>query len=105
MTPIRYNAYSSWGTDFTATLAAGATFIQLNDIPADVITLVIPTTGGVSLDVINSNETDKTKYMVIDAPSGFVIPVGGNAAEIMIRRHDQSATPVTVRYMWGKFRR
>ncbi len=104
MNQIRYNAYSSWDCDNVETLAAGATFVPLNAAPCDVVTLLLPSTG-VSLYVKNSNTADATKYVQVDAPSGFVIPVGGDASEISIRRADGSATPVTVRYMYGKYRR
>lgn len=102
---IRYNAYSSWACDLVATLAAGSTFVPLNDQPCDVVTIILNSSGSVKLDIINSCQTDLTKFISIDAPSGFVLPVGGNANEISIRRTDLSATPVTVRYVWGKYRR
>jgi hypothetical protein len=106
-TPIRYNAYSSWRTAIK-TIAAGATFTTLGDFPCDEIVIYNPASG-VSLDVISSSwiagtSADTTQFVTIDAPSGAVIPVGGNANEISVRRTDAGAE-TTVRYIWRKFMR
>lgn len=102
--PTRYNGYQNWSAEITATAASGSGFTALPNIPCDEVVIYNPASG-VALDVKNSNETDATKYVTVDAPAGAVIPVSGTAAEIEVRRHDQSATPVTVRFIWRKFRR
>lgn len=107
-TPIRYNAYSSWRTA-KITTTAGATFTPLGDFPCDEIVIYNPA-AGVSLDVISSSwiagtSADTTQFVTVDAPAGAVIPVGGNAMEIAVRRNDQAATSTTIRYIWRKFQR
>jgi hypothetical protein len=107
-TPIRYNAYSSWRTAII-TIDAGATFTPLGDFPCDEVVLYNPATG-VSLDVIASSwiagtSADTTQFVTIDAPAGAVIPVGGNASEIAVRRTDTASTETTIRYIWRKFNR
>ena len=105
MTDIRYTAVQSWGTDFVTTLAAGTAFINLNDQVADEVTLIIPASGA-KLDVLCAGQLpDTTKFVSVDAPSGFVIPLSGNAQEVMVRRNDLSGAATTVRYTWRKFRR
>lgn len=104
MTPIRYNGYSSWSTETVATLNPGTTWVSLGDFPCDEVVIYNPATG-VSLDVKASCQPDATKYVTVEAPSGATIPVGGNAQEIQVRRTDLSNTPITVRYIWRKFRR
>ncbi len=105
MTPIRYNAYSSWSTEtITTDSSVGATFTPLGDFPCDEVVIYNPSTG-VALDIKSAFQTDATKFVTCEAPSGATIPVGGNAKEITVRRHDTSATPTTVRYIWRKFRR
>lgn len=103
MTPIRYNGYSSWSTETAATPNPGSEWTTLGDFPCDEIVIYNPSTG-VALDIKQSAAAD-AKYVTVEAPSGATIPVGGNAQEIMVRRNDQSNTPITVRYIWRKFRR
>ncbi len=105
MQGIRYNGAQSWGTNFVATSATGSTFVNLNEEIADEVTLVLPSSG-VGLDVLCAGQVQEpTKFVSIDAPSGFVIPLTGNAKEVMVRRTDLSNTPINVRYTWRKFRR
>ena len=105
MTDIRYTAVQSWGTDFVTTLVAGTAFINLNEQVADEVTLVIPASGS-KLDVLCAGQVaTPSKYVSIDAPSGFVIPLSGNAQEVMVRRNDLSGAATVVRYTWRKFRR
>lgn len=108
MLGIRYNGYQDWSTDTVDTLAAGTSFVNLNDQPCDEVTIFIPLSE-VKLDIIGAKQMapsgSQTKFISVDAPSGVTIPVAGNAAEILVRRNDQSATPTTVRYIWRKFRR
>jgi len=108
-TPIRYNAYSSWRTGTVQTSDDGTTFAPLGDFPCDEVVIFIPT-GGEALDIIASSwiagtNADDTQFVTADSPSGTVIPVGGNANEIAVRRTDLDATPATVRYIWRKFMR
>ncbi len=105
---FRYNAYSSWRTGII-TISAGATFTPLGDFPCDEVVLYNPASG-VSLDVIASSwiagtNADTTQFVTVDAPSGAVIPVGGYANEIAVRRNDQASTPTVIRYIWRKFMR
>lgn len=109
MPQYRYNAYSQWATEIVATSDTGTGFVSLPDIPCDEIVIYNPA-AGVSLDIIssqrlNENPPTPTKFVTVDAPAGATIPVGGNAAEIAVRRNDQSVTPITVRFIWRKFRR
>jgi hypothetical protein len=104
MTPIRYNAYQSWSTEIVDTSTSGEVFTPLGDFPCDEVVIYNPSTG-VSLDIKASNQPDDTKFVTIEAPSGATIPVGGLASEIMVRRTNLSDTPVTVHYIWRKFRR
>ena len=104
MNNIRYNAYREWDIATTATSSTGANFVPLLGADsADEVTIILQSSdnGGVALDV-SHNGTD---YAILEAPSGFVIPLGGQTSEIQVRRHDQSNTPFTVRYMWGRYRR
>lgn len=106
--PIRYNAYSSWRTAIV-TITAGATFTPLGDFPCDEVVIYNPA-AGVALDVIASSwiaggSADLTQFVTMDAPSGAVIPVGGNASEIAVRRNDQASTSTVIRYIWRKFMR
>lgn len=108
MSNIRYNAYSSWRTGII-TITAGATFTPLGDFPCDEVVLYNPASG-VALDVIASSwiagtAADTTQFVTVDAPAGAVIPVGGNANEIAVRRNDQAATSTVIRYIWRKFQR
>lgn len=107
MSPIRYNAYSSWRTAI-ATVAAGDEWTTLGDLPCDEVVIYNPA-AGVALDVIASswiagNSADENQYVIVDAPAGAVIPVGGNANEISVRRNDAGAE-TTIRYIWRKFMR
>jgi len=105
MTPIRYNAYSSWSTETVSTDGAvGANFVPLGDFPCDEIVIYNPSTG-VPLDIISAFQSDLSKFVTCEAPSGATIPVGGNAKEVMVRRHDGVPSATTVRYIWRKFRR
>lgn len=104
MTPIRYNGYSSWSTETATTSGTGASFVTLGDFPCDEIVIYNPSSG-TPLDIKSSLQSDATKFVTIEAPSGATIPVAGNAQEISVRRTDNSGTPVTVRYIWRKFRR
>jgi hypothetical protein len=102
---FKYNSTQNWGTDFVTTLAAGTAFLNLNDQPADEVTLIIPSSGA-SIDVLCAGQAaEPTKFVTIDAPSGFVIPLSANTAEVMVRRTDLSGAATTVRYTWRKFRR
>jgi beta-lactamase superfamily II metal-dependent hydrolase len=108
MNQIRYNAYSSWRTGII-TITAGATFTPLGDFPCDEVVILNPGTG-VSLDLIASSwiagaSADTTQFVTLDTPSGTVIPVGGNANEIAVRRTDQASTSTVIRYIWRKFMR
>ena len=101
----KYLSLQTWGTDIQATSAVGATFVNLPHIPCDEVTIFNPSTG-VALDMLAAGQAaNPTKYVILDAPSGTVVPVSGSAKEIMVRRSDQSGTPVTVRFSWRKFRR
>lgn len=102
---IRYNGYQEWGTDYVETVAAGTAFINLNNQPCDEVCIFNPASG-VSLDVLAAKTPlSLDKFVTVDAPSGTVIPVTGNANEILVRRTDLSATPTTVRYIWRRYRR
>ena len=108
MSNIRYNAYSSWRTGII-TITTGATFTPLGDFPCDEVVLYNPASG-VALDVISSSwiagaSADTAQFVTVDAPSGAVIPVGGNANEIAVRRNDQASTSTVIRYIWRKFMR
>lgn len=108
MSPIRYNAYQEWRTG-KVTTTAGATFTPLGDFPCDEVVIYNPA-AGVTLDVIASSwiagsAADPAQFVTVDAPAGAVIPVGGNANEIAVRRNDQAATETTIRFIWRKFRR
>lgn len=102
--PNRYNAYSSWRT---AIVEVADEFVPLGDFPCDEVVLYVE--SGINLRVISSSwiagsEADTDQYVLAEAPAGLVIPVGGNANEIAVRR-DSGSDPVTVRYIWRKFAR
>ena len=103
MQGFKYNSTQNWATSSVATSGSGASFVGLNDEPCDEVTIVI-LANGVGLD-IQGPSGSSTDYVSIDAPSGLVIPVSGNAKEVQVRRTDQSATPATVRYLWRKYSR
>ncbi len=106
MNQIRYNAYQKWSTETTDTASHGEVFTPLGNFPCDEVVIYNPA-DGTKLDIISANQhaDDPTKFVTIDAPAGATIPVAGYANEIMVRRNDQSNTPVTVRYTWRKFNR
>lgn len=105
MQGLRYNAPQSWGTDFIATSASGAVFVNLNNEIADELTIMLPS-GGVSIDVLCAGQyATQTKFVTVDAPSGLTLPLTGNTNEVLVRRTDNSNTPINVRYIWRKFRR
>jgi len=99
----KYVTIQNWGTDLVATSTSGATFVPLGSILADEVTLVLPASG-VSIDVLCAGQiATPTKFFTIDAPSGYVIPLGRNIGEVMVRRTDNNNTPVNVRFSWRKF--
>jgi len=106
MTPIRYNAYSSWCSEIVQTSASGSTFVPLGDFPCDEVVIFVDSASE-AIDILASSKivSAPTDYVTADSPSGTVIPVGGNANEIAVRRADESGTPTTVRYIWRKFMR
>lgn len=105
MHDMRYTAAQQWGTDFTATSASGATFVNLTTHPADEVTILVPASG-VALDILCAGQVaEPTKFVTVDAPSGVTISLCGDTKEIMVRRTDNSDTPVNVRFIWRKFRR
>ena len=108
MAGFRYNAYSSWRTQILATANPGTGFTPLGDFPCDEV--VIYVASGTSIDIISSSwlggtEADTTQFVTAEGPAGVVLPVGGNANEIAVRRTNLSNTPITVRYVWRKFMR
>lgn len=101
----RYVGAQTWGTDFVATSTTGSTFVNLNNEIADEVSIILPA-GSVGIDVLCAGQyATPTKFVSIDAPSGFIIPLTGNANEVLVRRTDQSNTPINVRYTWRKVRR
>ena len=101
MSDFRYLPIASWGTD--RVLVSGTAFVNLNDQAADEVVLV-NSADGAALDMRQA-QRDDTQYVELDAPSGLTVGVTNNANEIMVRRHDQGATQVAVRYIWRKYRR
>ncbi len=104
LSQIRYNAYSSWRTQ---TVSVEDEFVPLGDFPCDEVVIYVE--SGVNIDIIASSwlggtEADPTQFVTAEAPAGVVIPVGGNANEIAVKRTTGS-DPVTVRYIWRKFSR
>lgn len=105
MSTLKYISVQNWGTDLVATSATGASFVNLNSQAADELTIIIPA-DGTKIDVLCAGQIrEPTKFVTIDAPSGLVLPLSGNTAEVMVRRTDNSGTPVNVRYTWRKFKR
>lgn len=87
-----------WGTAKTATSATGATFVNLSDFDCDDVTILNET--GQALDVRSPNSAD---FVTIADGSGITVAVSASSLEVMVRRNDQSNTPVTVRFMWHKY--
>ena len=105
MNPSRYHPISQWGIDVVETDASGSAFINLNDQDADQVTILVPSSGSIGLDLQSAHDLDSSKYVSLDAPSGITIALAGNAKEVLVRRTDQSATPANVRYIWRKYQR
>lgn len=104
MSGLKYGTTQVWNTA-QVILAGTSQFTILPPQAADEVTIIIPQSG-VSVDIISAgNPFDLTQFVTIDAPSGLVIPVSANTAEISVRRNDLSATPYTLRYMWRQFSR
>lgn len=105
MHAFRYTGAQKWGTDFVMTSGTGALFVGLNTQPADEVVLFIPASG-VGIDILSASQPiDTTKYVSADAPSGTVLSLVGNTNEVLIRRTDQSSTPIRIAYTWRQYQR
>jgi hypothetical protein len=88
----------SWATDRALTSGTGTAWAPLPSVQADEVTIQVPATG-TTIEVGSAGAT----YGLLIAPGGGVtITVAASAAEVRIRRADQSNTPAEIRFLHRK---
>ena len=88
-----------WSTDTVSTSATGANFVSLPNRDCDEVLVI--NSSGFALNLRAAGQSSGG-VKIPDAGSPL-IPVSGNAAEVQIRRDDQSNTPITVGFIYRRY--